>query len=73
MASGNQIDAQREERWPNQTETSAQLGSSFKVNHKPWDLHSDYSDLEGAFGPPPSSDAISRHMAGLDMSDDDDD
>ncbi|KAL5508312.1 hypothetical protein ACEPAH_5931 [Sanghuangporus vaninii] len=73
MASGNQIDVQREERWPGQTEASALLGSSFKVKHKPWDLDSDYSDMEGAFGRPVDSEAINKHMTGLNSSDEDDD
>lgn len=50
MATGNQIDAQREERWPNQTEASAETGTTFKVVHNPWEYESDYSDTEGAFG-----------------------
>lgn len=73
MASGNQIDVQREERWPGQTESSAQLGSSFKVKHKPWELDSDYSDMEGTCGQPADSDSINKHMAGLESSDEDDD
>lgn len=47
MASGNQLDAQREERWPNQTQTT-EKGSSVKVEFKS-DEESDESDLEGAF------------------------
>lgn len=48
MASGNQLDRQREERWPQQTQTSAELGSSVKVTHNPYEEDSDYSELEGA-------------------------
>lgn len=51
MASGNQLDAQREERWPNQTHAN-QKGTSVKVEFKPWEEDSDYSDMEGAFKGP---------------------
>ena len=72
MASGNQIDAQREERWPSQTEASAETGTTFKVVHKPWELDSDYSDMEGAFGRPANPEAVKRHLAGLEGSDNED-
>ena len=48
MASGNQLDAQREQRWPKQTHRD-QKGSSVKVKFRPWEEESDYSDMEGAF------------------------
>ena len=48
MTSGNQIDRQREERWPQQTQGTSELGSTFKVKHNPYDEDSDYSELEGA-------------------------
>lgn len=73
MASGNQIDAQREERWPNRTEASVEAGNTFKVIHKPWELDSDHSDMEGAFGRPANPEAVAKHMAGLSVSDDEDD
>ncbi|EJD01095.1 uncharacterized protein FOMMEDRAFT_141811 [Fomitiporia mediterranea MF3/22] len=72
MAIGNQIDVQREDRWPNQTEGTAETGTSFKVNHKPWDLDSDYSDLEGAFGRPANAEAVEKHLAGLSDDENDD-
>lgn len=57
MASGNQLDAQREERWPNQTQTT-EKGSTVKVEFKS-DEESDDSDLEGAFqGPSLDGEAI---------------
>lgn len=54
MASGNQVDAQREKRWPNQTLTTAEKGASLKVMHNPSDEDSDYSgsDLEVNFDRP---------------------
>ena len=48
MASGNQVDRQREDRWPKQTPSSSELGSTVKVVHNRWEEDSDYSDLEGA-------------------------
>jgi hypothetical protein len=39
MASGEPIDTQREKRWPNHT-------SGVKVEFKPWEEDSDYSDPE---------------------------
>ncbi|EJD01094.1 uncharacterized protein FOMMEDRAFT_158230 [Fomitiporia mediterranea MF3/22] len=44
MASGNQVDAQREERWPSRTLTSTVEGSSLKVVYAPEDEDSDYSE-----------------------------
>jgi hypothetical protein len=41
MAEGEPIDIQREKRWPNQTATGV------KVELKPWEEDSDYSDEEG--------------------------
>lgn len=49
MASGNQVDIQREDRWPNATEPSA-TGAGLKVNFPEWMEDSDYSDTEGLFG-----------------------
>lgn len=48
MASGNQIDHQREERWPQQTQNTSEQGSTFKVKHNPYDEDSDFSELDGA-------------------------
>jgi hypothetical protein len=50
MAEGEAIDIQREKRWPNQTATGV------KVELKPWEEDSDYSDEEGVIPP------ISREM-----------
>ncbi|THH08648.1 hypothetical protein EW145_g2569 [Phellinidium pouzarii] len=71
MASGNQLDKQRDERWPNQTEGSAETGSTVKVVHLPWDEDSDYSDMEGAFSRPADG-KLEKHLVGLAISDDDD-
>jgi hypothetical protein len=49
MASGNQVDIQREDRWPNSTEPSA-IGTGLKVNFPEWMEDSDFSDTEGMFG-----------------------
>lgn len=46
MAEGDPIDIQREKRWPNQTATSG-----VKVELKPWEEDSDYSDEEGVIPP----------------------
>ena len=53
MASGNQLDAQREERWPGRAQTTAGMRSTVKVQFDPWDEESDFSDMEGLFGPIP--------------------
>lgn len=45
MAEGDAIDIQREKRWPNQTATGV------KVELKPWEEDSDYSDEEGVIPP----------------------
>jgi hypothetical protein len=45
MAEGEAIDIQREKRWPNQTATGV------KVELKPWEEDSDYSDEEGVIPP----------------------
>ncbi|KAI5124911.1 hypothetical protein M0805_007339 [Coniferiporia weirii] len=71
MASGNQLDVQREERWPNQTEASPGTGSTVKVTHHPWDEDSDYSDMEGAFSHPIDRN-VQQHLSGLSISGDDD-
>lgn len=67
MASGNQIDSQREERWPNQLEGQPERPTTMKVLQNPWEEDSDYSDLEGAFGRPVDS---SKLQEGLELSDD---
>lgn len=50
------MDAQREERWPNRTLTTAETGASLKVMHNPSDEDSDYSgsdsEVESAFDRP---------------------
>lgn len=45
MADGDPVDIQREKRWPQQTPAGV------KVELKPWQEDSDYSDEEGVFGP----------------------
>jgi hypothetical protein len=44
MADGDPVDIQREKRWPQQTPAGV------KVELKPWQEDSDYSDEEGVFG-----------------------
>lgn len=63
MASGNQLDAQREERWPNHTEPAPTGAVSMKVKFDPWDEESDFSDMEGAFARP----AVPRELVEKDM------
>ncbi|PPQ77435.1 hypothetical protein CVT25_011017 [Psilocybe cyanescens] len=46
MAKGDPVDIQREKRWPNQTPAGV------KVELKPWQEDSDYSDEEGIIPPP---------------------
>lgn len=51
MASGDPVDLQREKRWPNHTgETTAPGPKGVKVEFKPWEEDSDYSDQEGMIG-----------------------
>jgi DNA polymerase III epsilon subunit-like protein len=45
MASGEPVDLQRETRWPNRTNSTANQGP--KVQFQAWEENSDYSDLEG--------------------------
>ena len=49
MASGDPIDQQREQRWPNRTADNMP-----KVEFQEWEEDSDFSDMEGIFGPPVS-------------------
>lgn len=61
MASGNQLDAQRELRWPNKTldqptvneaaPNPPQAGKGLKVKFRPWEEDNDFSDMEGIMGP----------------------
>ena len=44
MADGDPLDIQREKRWPQQTVQGV------KVDLKPWQEDSDYSDEEGVLG-----------------------
>lgn len=50
MASGLPLDLQREHRWPSQTEHNALGQQSLKVVRQPWEVDSDYDDMEGVFG-----------------------
>ena len=45
MASGNRVEEQREERWPNSTEPSSTVTGA-KVNHPESMVDCDYSDTE---------------------------
>lgn len=47
MAEGDPIDIQREKRWPNHT------SAGVKVELKPWEEDSEYSDEEGVIPPMP--------------------
>ena len=48
MASGNQLDIQRDERWPHHTQPGKPgEQSTLKVSFDPWEEDSDYSDTEG--------------------------
>lgn len=49
MASGNQLDIQRDERWPNRMDAESKL----KVQFKPWE-EGDHSDTEGLIPMPPA-------------------
>lgn len=70
MASGNQIDQQQKERWPDKTKPVENGQSTMKVHHHPWEEDSDYSDLEGAFARPVDSAEVAKHLEGLGLSDD---
>jgi hypothetical protein len=51
MASGDPLDLQREKRWPNRTgEAGPQVQKGVKVEFKPWEEDSDFSDQEGMVG-----------------------
>ena len=66
MASGDPVDLQREKRWPNRTGDAApQAQKGVKVEFKPWEEDSDFSDQEGMVGYEPTGD-----MRTLDISDD---
>ena len=51
MTSGPPLDLQREERWPSQTEPNLLGGTSVKVVRQPYEVDSDYDDMEGIFAP----------------------
>lgn len=55
MVSGDPVDIQREKRWPNRT---GQSNQGVKVQFKPWEEDSDYSDVEG-IAPPEEPQAAS--------------
>lgn len=46
MASGDPVDQQREQRWPNRTQEHKP-----EVKFQDWEEDSDFSDMEGIFGP----------------------
>ena len=46
MASGNQLDAQKEERWPSRALGPSNSGSDLKVMYAPEDEDSDFSPSE---------------------------
>lgn len=56
MAEGDPIDIQRDKRWPNQT-----VAAGVKVELKPWEEDSDYSDEEGVMPP------IQRNDPGVEL------
>ncbi len=49
MASGNQLDSQRKERWPHHDKTvmPGEPAPGLKVSFDPFEEDSDYSDTEG--------------------------
>lgn len=49
MASGNQLDSQRKERWPHHDKVvmPGEPGPGLKVSFDPYEEDSDYSDTEG--------------------------
>jgi hypothetical protein len=66
MASGDPVDLQREKRWPNRTgEGTPHAPKGVKVEFKPWEEDSDFSDQEGMVGYEPAG-----GMRSLDISDD---
>jgi len=73
MASGNQIDAQREVRWPKHTEPAAPgTTASLKVNFEPWEEDSDVDELEGmVLRQVIDGELVEKSFADLDLSDDD--
>lgn len=62
MASGDPVDIQREKRWPNRTGTTTTRG--VKVEFKPWEEDSDYSDEEGIIPPLTGYDPITGVLRG---------
>ncbi|KIM90889.1 hypothetical protein PILCRDRAFT_811386 [Piloderma croceum F 1598] len=66
MASGDPVDLQREKRWPNRTgEGAPHAPKGVKVEFKPWEEDSDFSDQEGMVGYEPAG-----GMGSLDISND---
>ncbi|TFK55940.1 hypothetical protein OE88DRAFT_1652472 [Heliocybe sulcata] len=49
MASGDPLDLQREQRWPNHTEGAV---NGVKVQFQPWEENDEYDDVEGLMPPP---------------------
>lgn len=67
MALGDPVDLQREKRWPNRTgEPGPQGPKGVKVEFRPWEEDSDYSDTEGMTGYNP----VTGDLQTLDISDD---
>jgi len=51
MISGEEIDTQRERRWPGRTDTTGVAGGpGVRVQFKQWEEESDISDTEGILG-----------------------
>ncbi|KAL0949458.1 hypothetical protein HGRIS_009512 [Hohenbuehelia grisea] len=63
MATGEQVDMQRERRWPNRTGPTICYGTTnLKVKFHPWEEDSDYSDEEGLFPPMGTWDPVTGEL-----------
>lgn len=56
MAAGDPVDMQREKRWP-KTDVKG-----VKVEFKPWEEDSDFSDQEGVVPPVSGYDPVTGHL-----------
>ncbi|KAF9495400.1 hypothetical protein BDN71DRAFT_1447561 [Pleurotus eryngii] len=61
MASGAELEAQREQRWPKQAAKFAATNDP-EIEFHPWDEDSDYEDMEGLFPAPPAYDRATGQL-----------
>lgn len=61
MASGADLEAQREQRWPKQAAKFAATNDP-EIEFHPWDEDSDYEDMEGLFPAPPAYDRATGRL-----------